>query len=418
MCETTGFCSFPDSTCPGGRKYEDNAGNGLAGTCVVGDAGIDASTSGSCIRAVSHGRHFGCVLKTDGTVWCVGANERGQIGFGLQGAQNVVTWMQARDGITSVPIADATAIGAGWEHVCVVRAGGSVWCWGRSNFGQVGHNMTVDTPAAARVLKETDNMPLLDVVEVGGGLDHTCARDTASAVWCWGRNQHNQLGDNTVLQRNRAVQVMTGATSLVVGRDTNCARKADNETWCWGRNNDGQVGDGTSVNKPVPTMVGLAKEIEIGSFVICRIMMDDTVACSGQPWRGRLGNGARNDDPDVVTPAVVLTAPTSAPLANVTEIALGGASCARLANGTVQCWSDNTHGQSGTGMSSPYPAAVRTKAGTPLDNVEKISAGFSHLCAKRTNGEYYCWGRGLNGEFGDGKLEDRGLAAPLEFPCE
>jgi hypothetical protein len=35
-CEASHFCSFPDSSCPSGRRYEANAGNGLGGTCATG----------------------------------------------------------------------------------------------------------------------------------------------------------------------------------------------------------------------------------------------------------------------------------------------------------------------------------------------------------------------------------------------
>lgn len=46
-CEPQGFCSFPDADCPGGRKFEPNAGGGLEGTCVEIDAGVpDAPACG------------------------------------------------------------------------------------------------------------------------------------------------------------------------------------------------------------------------------------------------------------------------------------------------------------------------------------------------------------------------------------
>jgi len=39
-CEATGFCSFPDPSCPSGARYGDAAGGGLAGQCV-GPPGSD-----------------------------------------------------------------------------------------------------------------------------------------------------------------------------------------------------------------------------------------------------------------------------------------------------------------------------------------------------------------------------------------
>src|SRR5206468_4112703 len=43
-CETTGFCSFPDSTCALGSRYGTAAGGGLAGQCVGEMIGSDAGS--------------------------------------------------------------------------------------------------------------------------------------------------------------------------------------------------------------------------------------------------------------------------------------------------------------------------------------------------------------------------------------
>jgi hypothetical protein len=38
VCEVEGYCSFGDSACPSGRRYDDNAGDGLADECVADTA--------------------------------------------------------------------------------------------------------------------------------------------------------------------------------------------------------------------------------------------------------------------------------------------------------------------------------------------------------------------------------------------
>lgn len=45
-CEATGFCSFPDSSCPMGSRYGTAAGGGLAGVCVGTTPGSDGGGSG------------------------------------------------------------------------------------------------------------------------------------------------------------------------------------------------------------------------------------------------------------------------------------------------------------------------------------------------------------------------------------
>ncbi|MBV1861383.1 MAG: hypothetical protein KUG77_23390 [Nannocystaceae bacterium] len=54
VCESTGYCSFPDPACDTDRRYGDLAPSGLAGTCVpqtqgTGSSSGSASTSGASI---------------------------------------------------------------------------------------------------------------------------------------------------------------------------------------------------------------------------------------------------------------------------------------------------------------------------------------------------------------------------------
>jgi len=45
-CEPTGFCSFPDATCPSMRRYGQHAGNGLGGMCVDDDGTTGIAETG------------------------------------------------------------------------------------------------------------------------------------------------------------------------------------------------------------------------------------------------------------------------------------------------------------------------------------------------------------------------------------
>lgn len=48
VCEPTGFCSFPDTSCPSGQRYGEFAGEGLGEACVpAGDASGTGGTTGT-----------------------------------------------------------------------------------------------------------------------------------------------------------------------------------------------------------------------------------------------------------------------------------------------------------------------------------------------------------------------------------
>lgn len=54
---------------------------GADGTCGArDDAASDAPAATSCIAQVALGYHHVCVLKAGGTIWCAGENNFGQLG--------------------------------------------------------------------------------------------------------------------------------------------------------------------------------------------------------------------------------------------------------------------------------------------------------------------------------------------------
>jgi alpha-tubulin suppressor-like RCC1 family protein len=90
---------------------------------------------------------------------------------------------------------------------------------------------------------------------------YTCARKTDGTLWCWGRSFWGQLGDGTTADKSSPVQVTalgTSAVEVAVGEMYTCARKTDGTLWCWGYNFWGQLGDGTTTSpKLSPVQVPL-----------------------------------------------------------------------------------------------------------------------------------------------------------------
>lgn len=455
-CEPEGLCAFPDPACPGGRRFATDS-NDVAGTCVVVDAAVpDAApacgdfgqaccatgatcaagascvsgTCRGCVEDIEIGRHFSCVRKVDNSVLCIGENIKGQIGNAFAGAP-VTTWTAVRDSTTSTAITDATQISTGGNHACAIRTGGAVWCWGDNAQGQVGNNLATDATSAVRVIDANDQ-PLTGITMVRAHRYNTCALGAGGAVWCWGRNTDGQVGDGTTSAGvRRATPVLiapagaafTGAVEISVNDQSACARKQDNSVWCWGRNTAGAVGDGTTMPRPNPALVtGGDTATMIDGGVLersCMVRSDNTVACWGQAWRSRLGNGFTNYDPMqtfVSSPTTVITTRGGPALAGVSKIALGGATCALMLDTSVQCWGDNMHGSTGAGIGSPFPVPVVHADGTPLTGIDRLSAGFSHACAHRSVGGWLCWGRNQHGELSAGTA-DIHFPTPHGFTC-
>ncbi len=104
-----------------------------------------ALPGGLMVASLSAGGAHTCAVDGAGGLWCWGADERGQLGLGAAGA--AVATPAAVGGITGAAI----GVSAGGVHSCADLADGSVWCWGANDSGQLGDGTTVDRPTPARV---------------------------------------------------------------------------------------------------------------------------------------------------------------------------------------------------------------------------------------------------------------------------
>src|SRR5690606_20336519 len=86
--------------------------------------------------------------------------------------------------------------------------------------------------------------------QVAPGWFHNVAIQTDGTLWAWGRNDFGQLGDGTNTNRLTPVQIGTDNDWIFVdsGDHHTIALKANGTLWSWGLNNSGQLADGTFVN--------------------------------------------------------------------------------------------------------------------------------------------------------------------------
>jgi len=102
----------------------------------------------------------------------------------------------------SVDTPDAVVDVCGGEgHTCVAREDGSVYCWGDNEYGQLGDTTWSDRADPVRAVG------IIDAVGVSCGPYQTCATHQSGAVSCWGWNTSGQVGDGTLKHRNRPVWV-------------------------------------------------------------------------------------------------------------------------------------------------------------------------------------------------------------------
>ena len=153
------------------------------------------------------------------------------------------------------------------------------------------------------------------------------------------------------------VRAASGFTAAQVsaGNTHTCAVTSAGQAWCWGSNDYGALGNSASLGGRIPVPV-----------------------TGTQVWTA-LSAGADH-------------------------------TCALDDGGAAWCWGVNAYGQLGVAtVSEACPAfgsaqLCRTSpiaVNSALDFAQ-ISAGSSHTCALTTDGEIWCWGRGTEGQLGNG----------------
>ncbi|MFP3670697.1 regulator, partial [Priestia sp. SIMBA_032] len=86
---------------------------------------------------------------------------------------------------------------------------------------------------------------------------HTLALKTNGTLWGWGRNNYGQLGDGTTTAKTIPVQIGTATNwkSIDAGDHHSIGTKTNGMLWGWGYNQYGQLGDGTTMSKIEPTQI-------------------------------------------------------------------------------------------------------------------------------------------------------------------
>jgi len=399
------------------------------------------------VTRVAAGDGFACALRDDGTVRCWGGNAAGQLGTGGTAASPRPATVRGLSGVAAI------AVGA--RHACAL-AGGRVSCWGANDRGQLGRApgarrcQTLDGAVACA----PDPAPvegLIEVTAITAGAAHTCARTSDGFAVCWGDARYGQLGGGEASGEPGPTPRSTldgelplfDVAEIAAGAWHTCARHAAGHLWCWGRDDHRELGS----EAPTPTPKGCASA--------CATRATPVDGYAAPPMDAGLGDAAVEDDAgdagdagrtdarsdgsgavprsdaareDVFDAAVDGTDDVAEELPPVVAptpraVAAGGTfSCALLSDGTVRCWGDATDGQLGDGrrVRDPQPpsAVIATPGAArnnPLQGVTAVSAGGASACALLADKSLRCWGSNQAGALGNGNVNPQSGPVPVTW---
>jgi hypothetical protein len=251
----------------------------------------------------------------------------------------------------------------------------------------------------------------------------SCGVEASGAVWCWGRNEGNVLGDGSALFDPTPVKVAEGAESLKAVHWSTCIVKGGD--WhC--------TGDGASSFRRVgPAFGGVGSSqyrvtgVSGGAVRGIRTWGDDAELdrISAPPGGAQVAASDRGTSTFAGGEAglhavyslgeggAVGWAPMKLPadFGAVAELAAPAVGiCARSAGGQVACWRDDRFDQDDDFVDAPR-AKQKLRPVAGLAGVEQIVCGQDTVCARQDDGRVLCLGSiGMDG----GDLR----AAPVELP--
>lgn len=310
-------------------------------------------------------------------------------------------------------------VAAGAYHSLALQDDGSIWCWGYNNYGQLGLNLEnslvprfferfidLGSPTSSKNESNIDSRKPLKVCSVKAGGMMSLAIDSLGALWIWGNcppQSNTANGEFSLVSSSTPLPVWEfhGHTVLTVacGNEHVVALVSPGETftgghcvcYSWGNNNHGQLGLGDKESRTCPEIVETFNQCPLEVF---------EVAC-----------GAFHTA--VLTRKKMHT--TSADSSHLDSADFEGKE-------TI-CWTfglgDNGQLGHGTTNSSYLPQPVHD---LPSDVfLVSVDCGLFHTCAVSSDGDVWSWGMerglGLCPDASFSGIDSGDAVSPLWIPC-
>ena len=167
-------------------------------------------------------------IKTDGTLWAWGYNQKGNLG--LNNRTHYSSPVQ-------IPGTTWNLISSDLSMTFAIKTDGTLWSWGRNEYhGGLGQNNRTEYSSPVQI-------PGTDWRNIWSGQYNTIATRTDGTLWTWGLNDRGSLGQNNKKAYSSPVQIPgTDWSNGVMGENTAIYRKTDGTLWGAGLNSQGQYG--------------------------------------------------------------------------------------------------------------------------------------------------------------------------------
>ena len=260
------------------RGYNYDGQLGLhGGSYKVSPVQLPGTNWTGTVDTLAAGHENTAAIKTDGTLWMWGKSQKGEGGF------NTISKSSPTQVGTDTTWRNVKILG---RHTLATKTDNTLWSWGYNYYGSLGHNNAHPTGTRSSPVQ----IPGTNWKSAGQAKKtnyNSYALKNDGTLWGWGRNEYGELGQNSRTDYSSPVQVGTDTTWSDVGNGTvggsGCnnmaALKTDGTVWTWGVNSgdqDGGLGQNNIINYSSPVQVpGTSWEsISVGSGVVAAIQAE------------------------------------------------------------------------------------------------------------------------------------------------
>ncbi len=352
-------------------------------------------------------RFTACMVLADGSLWCWGSNNRGDVGDGTLETRSTPVRVLDRD------VVKVTMLGP----ACALRTNGELYCWGYNGEGGV----TGRPSEPIYVLRPTRVEGLPRALDMATSGSNNCLISEDRRVWCWGN------GSDALGTRAAPFSDLRDVARLSFSNHLGCAVLGNGRIRCWAWSPSNECGTrasqgacrNTTLNPSYVDDIDDAVDVVVGEDVACAIRRDRSLWCWGGNNNRQLGapssdrcecsgvGDVRREYPCAWSPQRV---PLPGPVAQVDAADRYARVCAVLMDGSLWCWGDDISETVEPPPSVPcvpvcFGSGASCRAGPAriydVQDAVEVGVGVSIDCMRRRNGEVRCW---------------RGATAPSTFP--
>eukprot|EP01132_Coremiostelium_polycephalum_P010329 gene10329-12681_t len=266
---------------------------------------------------------------------------------------------------------------------------GSVYSFGTSSYGKLGHTTKLDVPIPTQIL----TLKSKNIKSIACGDEHTLALDEFGQLYVWGNEQRGRLGLGNgikafvpTLLKFPQDEVIT---KISCGSDFSMALTSEGDVYSWGNGFYGKLGYKCELSQSTPKQIQFIpkiKDIACGNWHSLILSQNGSVYSFGSNAEGRLGRQLPKNMKDDFTPIVVSIDQ------KIKQIWCGSNFSIGLSeNNLVWGWGDNSSNQLGT-FSIPPKGMSNTSTPTIIKSllpfsINSIQVGSHHIAVLTNNGE-------------------------------